>query len=132
MRRQTLVLTAMWCVVALSCAVRERRPDGPYRQAQEFVDALSDLAVQCAGEHAPHGSGAAVVAAEFTGANQPPIILDGGGLPGSEPLIACVRKHARETLRCPARVPARFARVRLPVPLVIAQVTYSFTDELGH
>lgn len=130
MQRLKVLLTTA-CLLAASCAWRERRPEGPYREAQEFVDALSDLAVQCAQEHAPQGTGAVVVAAEFTGAGKLPVILDGGSMPGSEALIACVAKRASESLRCPRTAPARFATVRLPVPLVTSQVTYAFADALG-
>jgi hypothetical protein len=130
MRRVAVLFAVSWCVSTFACTVRERRPDGPYRQAEEFVDALSDIAVECAGEHAPDGTGAVVVFAELTGKDEAPVLHDRGSMPGSEPLIACVRKRAGETLRCPPTAPGRFARVRLPIPLVTSQVTYAFTDEL--
>ena len=124
------IATLVAVTLALGCTVRARRPDGPYRQAEEFVDALSDEAVACTREHAPKGPGQVVVAAEFTGADKPPIIHDIGSSPGSDPIIACIRTRAAEKLRCPASSPAPFARVRVPLPLVTSEVTYAFVQEL--
>jgi hypothetical protein len=129
MARLATVVLAAWWVLVLGCAVRERRPDGPYRQAEEFADAFSDQVVACARDHAPQGHGEVAVAAEFTGAEQPPNVHDAGSMPGSEPLVACVRKAATEKLRCPPTAPARFVRIRVPIPLVSSGVKYSFTDE---
>jgi len=127
-RRATLVLAAWW-VLVIGCAVRERRPDGPYRQAEEFTDAFSDQVVACAQDHTPQGHGDVAVAAEFTGAGQVPNVHDAGSMPGSEALIACVRKTATESLRCPPTAPARFVRIRVSIPVVTSEVKYSFTDE---
>jgi hypothetical protein len=129
MRRLAAVLLAASWVLLPGCAVRERRPDGPYRQAEEFADAFSDEAVACARDHAPHGRGEVVVVAEFRGAKQVPLVHDAGSMPGSELLIACVRKGATEKLRCPPTAPARFVRIRVPIPLVTSEVKYAFTDE---
>jgi hypothetical protein len=129
MRRLATVLLAAWWVLVLGCAVRERRPDGPNREAEEFADAFSDEVVACARDHAPSGSGEVLVAAEFTGAGQVPRVHDAGSMPGSEPLIACARKAATEKLRCPKAAPARYVRIRAPIPLVTSEVKYSFTDE---
>jgi hypothetical protein len=85
--------------------------------------------VACARDHAPRGAGEVVVAAEFTGAEQVPVVHDAGSMPGSEPLIACVRKRATEKLRCPPTAPARFVRIQAPLPLVTSEVKYAFTDE---
>lgn len=124
-----MILVVSSSIVVLGCAVRERRPDGPYRQAQEFADAFSDEVVACARDHAPSGSGEVAVAAEFTGADKAPRVHDAGSMPGSEPLLACVERAAAEKLRCPASAPARFIRIRLPIPLVTSEVKYAFTDE---
>jgi hypothetical protein len=114
---------------ALGCVTRARRPDGPYRAAEEFTDALSDEAVACTREHPPSGTGNISVAAEFTGAGNVPVVSDAGSMPGSEAVITCIRARATEKLRCPESAPARFVRVRVPVPLVTANVTYAFTQE---
>ena len=116
-------------VLVIGCAVRERRPDGPHREAEEFADAFSDEVVACARDHTPQGAGEVVVAAEFTGADKVPLVHDAGSMPGSEPLIACVRERATEKLRCPKAAPARFVRIQVPVPLVTSEVKYAFTDE---
>jgi hypothetical protein len=110
--------------------VRSRRPDGPYQQAEEFADALSDEAVGCMREHAPVGKGSVVVAAEFTGEGRAPVIHDVGSMPGSEAVLACVRERATEKLRSPKTSPAPFVRVEVPVPLVTSEVTYAFMKEL--
>jgi len=111
--------------------MRERRPDGPYREAEELADALSDEAVECTRRHAPEGKGAVVVAAELTAAGQAPVIHDAGSMPGSEALLECVRARAAEKLRSPKASPAPFVRVRVPVPLVTSEVTYGFMQELA-
>jgi hypothetical protein len=129
MRRLATLLIALYWVSSLGCTLRERRPDGPYREAEEFADALSDEAVACAREHAPAGTGGVAIAAELTGAV--PVIRDAASMPGSEPLITCVRTRATAKLRSPAKAPARFVRIRFPIPLVTSKVTYDFTDELG-
>ena len=114
----------------LGCTVRSRRPDGPYRQAEEFADALSDEAVACTREHPPDGKGSVVVAAEFTAEGQAPVIHDAGSMPGSEAVIACVRERAPEKLRSPKNRPAPFVRIKVPVPLVTSEVSYAFMQEL--
>lgn len=130
MRRIAAVVAFVtWSAIALGCTTRARRPDGPFRAAEEFTDALSDEAVACAREHAPAGSGRITVAAEFTGAGNVPVVSDAGSMPGSEAVIECVRARVTEKLRCPERAPARFVRVRVPVPLVTKDVTYAFTEE---
>ena len=122
---RTIVLAVLF---VLGCTVRERRPDGPYRQAEEFVDALSDEAVACTREHEPKVTGAIVVAAEFTGEGKAPVIHDAGSSPGTDAVVACVRQRATEKLRCPANTPAPFARVRLPLPLVTSEIKYAFVQ----
>jgi hypothetical protein len=129
MLRLGTVFLAAWWALAPGCAVRERRPDGPHRQAEEFADAFSDEVVACARDHTPPGSGEVAVAAEFAGAEQVPTVHDAGSMPGSEPLIACVRKAVTEKLRCPPTAPARFVRIQAPIPLVTSEVKYAFTDE---
>jgi hypothetical protein len=124
-----VVVFVTWGTTALGCATRARRPDGPYRAAEEFVDALSDEAVACTREHAPEGTGHIAVANEFSGAGGVPVVSDAGSMPGSEAVIACIRARATEKLRCPERAPARFVRIRVPVPLVTANVKYVFTDQ---
>jgi len=114
----------------IACTVRSRRPDGPYRLAEEFADALSDETVDCTREHAPAGAGEIIVAAELTPPDQPPAIHDLGSMPGSEAVLACVRERAAEKLRCPPTAPAPFVKVRVPVPLVTAKVNYAFLREL--
>ena len=125
-----MILVAGSCVGLLGCAVRARRPDGPFRQAEEFADALSDEAVDCTRQHTPSGAGQVAIAAEFTAAEQPPIIHDLGSLPGSDPVVACIREEAAEKLRSPAKVPAKYVRIRVPVPVVTSEVTYAFMPEL--
>jgi hypothetical protein len=114
----------------VGCTVRSRRPDGPYRLAEEFADALSDEAVDCTREHAPKGAGEIVVAAELTPPESAPLIHDLGSMPGSDAVLACVRERAAAKLRCPPTAPAPFVRIRVPVPLVTSKVTYAFMQEL--
>lgn len=123
-----LGLIVAGCMFA--CTVRERRPDGPYRLAEEFVDALSDEAVACVEQYPPEGTGTIVVAAELTPPGQAPVIHDLGSMPGSDAVLECVRERAAEKLRCPPTAPAPFARVSVPVPLVTSKVTYLFLREL--
>lgn len=118
------------CASMCGCAVRSRRPDGPYREAEELADALSDAAVACTRALSLEGSGELVIAAELTGVGKPPLIHDLGSLPGTQPVLECVRKHAADKLRCPAAAPAPFIRVRVPVPLVTSQVSYAFMQAL--
>lgn len=129
MRSLTMVVWVL-SVSALGCTVRERRPDGPYRQAEEFADAFSDEAVDCTREHAPEGSGQIVVAAELTSEGKAPIIHDAGSSPGTDAVIACVREHAAEKLRSPSKSPGEFVRIRVPLPLVTSEVKYGFMHEL--
>lgn len=128
------IATTMFRLALLSsmvgCTVRERRPDGPYRLAEEFADALSDEAVDCTREHSPAGAGDITVAAELTPPDQAPAIHDLNSMPGSEAVLACIRERAAQKLRSPPTAPAPFVRVRVPVPLVTAKVTYAFLPEL--
>jgi hypothetical protein len=124
------ILTIATMALALGCTVRERRPDGPYRLAEEFVDALSDEAVACTRELAPKITGEIVVVAELTPADKPPVIHDGGSAPGTDAVIACVRQRAADKLRTPPSAPAPFAKVRLPLPLVTSEIKYAFVQEL--
>jgi hypothetical protein len=127
-RSAGLIVLVTLSVTLLGCATRARRPDGPFRVAQELADALSDDAVACTREHAPSGTGNIVVAAELTGAGKVPLVTDAGSMPGSEAVIACVRARAIDKLRCPERAPARFVVIRVPVPLVTKNVTYAFSE----
>lgn len=129
-RLTTCVIVAIWCAPVLGCVVRERRPEGPYREAEEFADVLSDEAVDCTREHAPEGKGFVVVSAEFTESGKAPVIRDAGSMPGGEPWLECVRARAAEKLRSPKVRPAAFVRVRVPVPLVTSEVTYAFMQAL--
>lgn len=124
-----LILLGCLEVSSAGCMMRERRPDGPYRDAEEFADALSDEAVACAEQHPPTGTGKVAVAAELTG--KAPVVQDAGSMPGSEALIACVSKRVSEKLHSPVKAPARFVRIRLPIPLVTSEVSYAFTDDLA-
>jgi hypothetical protein len=130
MRLATVHLVAVCCVSVLGCTMRERRPDGPYREAEEFADALSDAVVECTGEHSPQGRGSVAIAAEFTAEGQAPVIHDAGSMPGSEPLLACVKQRASHKLRSPKAAPAPFVRIKAPVPLVTSEVKYAFIQEL--
>jgi hypothetical protein len=129
---RAVVVAAAMGVSALGCTVRERRPDGPYREAQEFADALSDEAVACTREHAPDGKGQVVIAAELTRAGEAPIIQDVGSSPGSDAVVACTKQRAAEKLRVPRTAPAPFVRIRVPLPLVTSEVKYAFVQELPH
>jgi hypothetical protein len=131
-RFPAVVVAAALSLSALGCTVRARRPDGPYREAQEFADALSDEAVACTREHAPAGKGHVVIAAEVTRAGEAPIIHDLGSSPGSDAVIACTQERATEKLRTPRTSPAAFVRIRVPLPLVTSEVTYVFVQELPH
>jgi hypothetical protein len=128
-RGSQLILFVTLVAAAFGCATRARRPDGPFRAAQEFADALSDETVACTRKHAPKGTGQIAVAAEFTGAGAVPVVNEAESMPGSDVVIACVRARATEKLRCPEHAPARFVVIRVPVPLVTANVTYAFTDQ---
>jgi hypothetical protein len=110
--------------------MRARRPDGPYREAEEFVDALSDEAVECTKEHAPSGEGKIVVAADISQPGAAPAIQDAGSSPGTDAVIACVRERAAQKLKNPKKAPAPYAEVKLPLPLVTKKVTYAFVKEL--
>ncbi len=123
----TLIIV-LWA--AQGCMTRARRPDGPYRAAEEFTDALSDKAVECTREHTPPGTGRVVVIAEFTATGQVPVVHDASRIPGSKAVIECVRRRVAEELRSPAAVPAPFVRIRVPLPLVTSEVTYAFLREL--
>jgi hypothetical protein len=128
----TLRQTTVICLVVGLCfgCARARRPDGPYRAAEELTDALSDEAVACTREHGAKGTGEILVAAEFTAEGQPPTIHDAGSSPGNEAVIACVRERATAKLRSPASRPAPYARVKVPLPLVTANVKYAFVQQL--
>jgi hypothetical protein len=131
-RSLPVVVAAVLSVSALGCTVRGRRPDGPFREAQEFADALSDEAVACTREHAPAGTGQVVIAADLTHAGEPPIIQDVGSSPGSDAVIECTKQRAAEKLRSPRTAPAPFVRIRVPLPLVTSEVAYAFVSELPH
>jgi hypothetical protein len=128
-RSATFILFFMLGAAGLGCATRARRPDGPFRAAEEFADALSDEAVACTREHAPLGAGQIAIAAEFSAAGTVPVVNDAGSMPGSDAAIACIRARTAAKLRCPERAPGRFVKIRVPVPLVTANVTYAFTDQ---
>ena len=130
LRISFVTVLAVGVVMASGCTVRSRRPDGPYREAQEFVDALSDVTVDCTREHAPSGEGRVVVAADMTHAGEAPAIHDAGSSSGTEAVLECVRKGAAEKLRSPKSAPAPYAEVRVPLPLVTSKVTYAFVREL--
>lgn len=130
LRTPLVASLAVSLVIASGCTVRSRRPDGPYREAQEFVDALSDVAVDCTREHAPSGKGRVAVAADMTHAGEVPDIHDAGSSPGTDAVLECVRRGAAEKLRSPKSAPAPYAEVRVPLPLVTSKVTYAFVREL--
>ncbi|HTU63119.1 MAG TPA: hypothetical protein VMF89_31885 [Polyangiales bacterium] len=127
LRRLSLVLLIATCTI--SCA-RARRPDGPYRAAEEMTDALSDEAVACTRDHGARGTGLVSVAAEFTAEGQPPNIVDAGSSPGNEAVIACVRERAVAKLKSPAARPAPYVRVRVPLPVDTKNVKYVFMQKL--
>jgi len=124
-----LAILVLFAVGMFNCA-RARRPDGPYRAAEEMTDALSDEAVDCTREHAPQGAGLVSLAAEFTEEGQPPKIVDAGSSPGNEAVVACVREHATAKLKSPGARPAPFVRVRVPLPLDTKNVKYVFMQQL--
>lgn len=124
------VVAAVLSISALGCMVRDRRPDGPYREAEEFADALSDEAVDCTRDHAPAGTGQVVITAELTRPGDAPIIHDVGSSPGSDAVIACTKQQVAEKLRSPHGAPAPFVRIRVPLPLVTSEVKYAFVKEL--
>jgi len=126
--RTLVVISMASSITVLGCTLRSRRPDGPYREAQELVDAVSDLAVACTRENARPDSGQVVVTLALTPANEAPGIQGEGSSPGTDAIIACVRKRAQQKLRNPASVPAPMARVRVPLPLNTAGVTYGFVQ----
>lgn len=127
LRRLSIVL--LLALFATSCA-RARRPDGPYRAAEEVTDALSDEVVACTREHGAQGTGLVSVAAEFTAEGQPPKVIDAGSSPGNDPVIACVRERAAAKLKSPAARPAPYVRVRVPLPLDTKNVKYVFMEQL--
>jgi hypothetical protein len=128
MQRAMLMLYVV--LASTTCTMRARRPDGPYRAAEELTDALSDEAVACTRAHAPSGSGLIAIAAEFTPEGTAPKLHDAGSTPGTEAVIACVRERASAKLRSPATTPAPFVRIRVPLPLVTKNVTYAFVQSL--
>jgi hypothetical protein len=128
--RQTLVvMITLSTSSSLGCTLRARRPEGPYREAQELVDAVSDLAVECTRQNARPDSGQVIVTATLAPPHEAPAIQGEGSSPGTEAIIACVRKRAQEKLHNPTSVPAPMARVRVPLPLNTAGVTYGFVKE---
>jgi hypothetical protein len=129
-RKSAIVMMAVVSVSALGCTVRERRPDGPYREAQELTDALSDATVACVRKHAPPGTGALIIAADLARAGEAPIIHDIGSSAGCAAVIACVTQRSNEKLHNPNSTPAPFVRIRVPLPLVTSEVTYAFMTEL--
>ena len=125
-----VVLISMLSLPMLSsCTMRARRPEGPYREAQELVDALSDLAVACTRETARPDSGQVVVTATLTPPRAAPQIDGEGSSAGTEAIVACVQKRAEKSLRNPASSPAPRARVRVPLPLVTVGVSYAFVQD---
>lgn len=124
------ILAVSFVTSALGCTVRSRRPDGPYREAQEFVDAFSDEAVDCTRDHAPSGDGRVVVAADIAQPGAVPTIHDAGSSAGTEAVIACVQERVNAKLRSPKSAPAPFAEVRVPLPLDTSKVTFKFMREL--
>jgi hypothetical protein len=127
LQRLSIVLLLATC--AISCA-RARRPDGPYRAAEEMTDALSDEAVDCTREHGAQGTGLVSVVAELTPEGQPPNITDAGSSPGNEAVIACIRERATAKLKSPAARPAPYVRIRVPLPLDTKNVKYVFMQQL--
>jgi hypothetical protein len=130
LRGMLAVLAVASSVTTLACTMRSRRPDGPYREAEELADALSDEAVDCVREHPPEGKGQVILAADISHAGAPLEVQDAGSSAGSEAAIACVRQRASEKLHGPRTAPAPFVRIRLPVPLVTSEITYGFVKEL--
>lgn len=126
-RKISVLLLVATCFVG--CA-RARRPDGPYRAAEEMTDALSDEAVDCAQRVGAKGSGLVSVAAEFTAEGQPPKVVDAGSSPGNEAVIACVSERAAAKLKSPAARPAPYVRVRVPLPVDTKNVKYVFMQQL--
>lgn len=126
--RRTIAILAFTAWVA--CTVREHRPDSPYRSAEEFVDAFSDETVACTREHAPEGSGQVLIAAELRGEGKAPVIHDLGSSPGTDAILECVRQRAAEKLRCPAKAPAEYARLKVPLPLVTSEIKYAFVHDV--
>jgi hypothetical protein len=125
-----MLRTVLVILLVTGCATRARRPDGPYRAAEEFTDALSDEVVGCTRDHAPAGPGLIAVAAEFTAPGTAPKVHDLGSTPGSEAVLACVRERATVKLRSPASTPAPFVRIRVPLPLDTKHVGYAFLPTL--
>jgi hypothetical protein len=124
-------MAAVFVVLALcSCTMRARRPDGPYREAEEFVDALSDEAVDCTKEHAPSGEGKIIVVADISRPGEVPAVQDAGSSEGVAAVIDCVRERVAQKLKSPRKAPAPYAQVKLPLPLVTSKVTYAFVKEL--
>lgn len=124
------VFAALAIAATSGCTVRDRRPDGPYREAEEFVDALSDIAVDCTREHAPEGDGRVVVAVDITHPEDRPIVQDAGSSEGTEKVLECVRGRASDKLRNPKTAPGPYAQVRVPLPLVTSKVSYAFSREV--
>jgi hypothetical protein len=127
--RLTALIITLSLATLSACTMRARRPEGPYREAQELVDALSDLAVACTRETARPDSGQVVVTAMLTPAREAPQIDGEGSSPGTEAILACVRKRAEKSLKNPATSPAPRARVRVPLPLVTVGVSYAFVQD---
>ncbi len=131
MRKTTkaTILLAVSSLAAFGCTVRSRRPDGPFREAQELADALSDEAVDCTREHAPEGQGQVVFSSDISHPGAAPEVRDAGSSAGSEAILSCIQARAREKLRNPRTAPAPFVRIKLPLPLVTSEITYAFVKE---
>lgn len=127
--RLRLSMVLLFVICSFGCT-RARRPDGPYRAAEEMTDALSDEAVDCTRDHGAHGAGLVAIAAEFTEEGQPPKIIDAGSSPGNEAVIACVRERASAKLKSPGARPAPYVRIRVPLPLDTKNVKYVFMQQL--
>jgi hypothetical protein len=129
-QKYLIVISTVVSLATLACTQRARRPDGPYREAQELTDALSDELVTCVRKHTPPGTGEVVIAAELTPVDQAPIVHDLGSAPGSDAVVACLQASARAKLHNPHATPAPYVRIRVPLPLVTAELTYTFLSEL--
>lgn len=129
-RTSAIVIMVVVGASALGCAGRERRPDGPYREAQELADALSDELVACVREHKLPATGQVVIAAALTPAGAPPSIHDAGSSSGSDAVVACVQQRSTQKLHNPSASPGPFVRIRAPLPLVTSEVSYGFVNEL--
>lgn len=131
LRHLSLVGSASLALIALTaCTVRDRRPDGPNREAEELVDALSDAAVDCTKQHSPTDAGQIIILVDISQPGAAPIIRDAGSTPPANPaiddVIQCVRGRASQNLHNPKTAPGPYAEIRVPLPLVTSKVSYVF------